>query len=112
MAQTPAAEVEPPRDLRTATTGAVWAAGYLVVALPALVLCVDTALAWARGWRASFRVDLLAVYLLAGWLVAATLLAAWPAGRRFYARRRAQLTALVVSLCLGWAGRSALRHAW
>jgi lysophospholipase L1-like esterase len=102
MAQTPAAEIDPPRDVRPATTGAGWARGYLAVALPALLLAADTALAWARGWRASFRVDLLAVNLLAGWLVAATMLAALPAGRRFYARRWAQLTALVVSLCLGW----------
>jgi lysophospholipase L1-like esterase len=102
MAQTPAAEVDPPRDVRAATTGAAWARGYLAVGLPAMLLLADTALAWGRGWRATFRVDLLAVYLLAGWLVAATMLAALPTGRRYCARRWAQLTALAVSLCLGW----------
>jgi lysophospholipase L1-like esterase len=102
MPEAPAANVVQSGDAGPATAAKGWLRGYLAVALPVLLLALDTALAWARGWRATFRVDLLAVYLIAAWLVGATALLILPVGRRFYARYWAQLTALVVSLCIMW----------
>ncbi|MEX0679262.1 MAG: GDSL-type esterase/lipase family protein [Pirellulales bacterium] len=79
-----------------------WVWGYLAVALPALVLAGDAALAFARGWQPRFRIDALVLIGVAAWLAGVTAPLVLPAGRRFYARCGAKLIALAASVCFAW----------
>ncbi len=76
--------------------------GWLAIALPPLVLLVDTAVSLARGWRIESRLDRFAVGALVMWLAAATALLALAAARRSFARRWAQFVLVSVSLCGAW----------
>jgi hypothetical protein len=95
-----ALEHESPTVQRT-SRGRV-AAAYAAIALaPALLLC-DTTVSTLGGWDMESRLDRVAVGGFVIWLAAATALLAWPAGRRFYDRRLAQLLALAISVCGTW----------
>ncbi len=75
------------------------ALGYAALALPALAILLDTAVAVARGWPLESRLDRAALAAVGLWLLAVTGLLALRAGRSFYTRRSAQLVLLSISMC-------------
>lgn len=79
-----------------------WLLGYFALALPALALAIDSAVAWARGWRVDSRVDVAMLLVAGAWLGGVTLAVAMPWGRKLFARYWAQFIALGASVCLTW----------
>ncbi|MEX2114354.1 MAG: SGNH/GDSL hydrolase family protein [Pirellulales bacterium] len=74
----------------------------LVLAAPALLVTVDSALAYARGWRFSSRFDLSGALAAAAWLLVVAVACLVPASRRRLAVKLPQLLALSLSVCAGW----------
>lgn len=102
IAEAQPAEGDQPRDAGRPALDRRWIAGYLAVALPAILLAADTAWSLAGGWRPTFRIDLLIVSMIAGWLLLVTAGLAVPAVRRFFARYRPQLILASASVCIAW----------